>query len=380
MPTLDQPRLEAIDGRGRLIRDPLLRLRYLRRMTACGLPCVEVAPAVPSKRSPRTMAMLALALILPAGYHSETTAPVSREIRATPEEWVNTPPTVWQVETAQGFDIYSNGLRVENQYAVANHPRRYVALARAADNVPEGEVRREPAGIVFHTTESHMLAFEPEQTVALRRVGKYLLEYVRDNRSYHFVIDRFGRVHRVVQESDAAYHAGWSVWADDNRIYLNLNESFLGVAFEAQSRAEDGQPTVNTAQVHAGRVLTEMLRAKYGIPASNCVTHAQVSVNPRSGRVGYHTDWADNFPYRAVGLPDNYGRPLVSALLFGFSVDGPLEETGVGRGLLVAETLMRKEALARRMTLAEYRTLLRLRWRAALSALERSGVEKEKEL
>ncbi|HSW50450.1 MAG TPA: peptidoglycan recognition family protein [Bryobacteraceae bacterium] len=380
MPTLDQARLEAIDLRGRLIRDPLLRLRYLRRMTACGLLCVEAAPAPPPRRSPRTLGMLALALILPAGYHSETIAPASRETRAPVEEWADTLPSVWGVDKTAEFDIYSNGLRVENQYAVANRPRRYAALVRSGDTVPDREARQEPAGIVFHSTESHMLAFEPEQTVALRRVGKYLLEYVRDNRSYHFVVDRFGRVHRVVQEGDAANHAGWSVWADDSRIYVNLNESFLAVAFEAQSRAEDGQPTVNTAQVHAGRVLTEMLRAKYRIPGFNCVTHAQVSVSPRSGRVGYHTDWADNFPYRAVGLPDNYGRPLMSVLLFGFSVDSQLEETGVGRGLRVAETLMRREALARRTTLAEYRNSLRLRWRAALSALEKAGTEKEKKL
>ena len=37
---------------------------------------------------------------------------------------------------------------------------------------------------------------------------------------------------------------------------------------------------MNSAQVYAGRVLTEMLRARYGIPVSNCVAHAQVSVNP----------------------------------------------------------------------------------------------------
>jgi hypothetical protein len=67
-------------------------------------------------------------------------------------------------------------------------------------------------------------------------------------------------------------------------------------------------------------------------------------------------------------------------VLFGFNVDSQLEETGVGRGLLVAETLMRREALLRRKPLSDYRSMLRLRWRAALSALEKSGPEKEKEL
>jgi hypothetical protein len=378
MPTLDQPQLEAIDLRGRLISDPVLRLRYLRRMTAGGLP--RAGPPSRRKRGARTLAVLAAVLILPAGYHSETTAPAAGPVSAPAQTWTDRLPEVWAVEKAEAHDTYSNGLRVENQYATATHRRGYVALSRSAETAPVGEPRNTPAGIVFHTTESHMLAFEPEQTVALRRVGKYLLEYVRDNRCYHFVVDRFGRVHRVVQESDAANHAGWSVWADDRHIYVNLNESFLAVAFEAQSRAEDGQPTVNSAQIHAGRVLTEMLRAEYRIPAANCVTHAQVSVNPRSGRVGYHTDWADNFPYRSVGLPDNYGQPLMSVLLFGFNVDSQLEETGVGRGQLVAETLMRREALSRGAPLADYRSMLRSRWRAALSALEKAGPEKEQEL
>src|SRR5574341_2120807 len=69
-----------------------------------------------------------------------------------------------------------------------------------------------------------------------------------------FLIDRFGRVWRVVRETDAANHAGWSVWADEHWVYLNLNDSFLAVAFEASS----GAPApVNPAQVRAGRALVE---------------------------------------------------------------------------------------------------------------------------
>ena len=69
-------------------------------------------------------------------------------------------------------------------------------------------------------------------------------------------------------------------------LYLNLNESFLGVAFEAQSGPPGEEPEINPAQVRAAADLTEMLRARYGIPPGNCVTHAQVSVNPSNMRVG----------------------------------------------------------------------------------------------
>lgn len=140
----------------------------------------------------------------------------------------------------------------------------------------------------------------------LQRIGESLIEYVQRKRAYHFLIDRFGRVYRVVAETDAANHAGFSVWADESSVYVNLNESFLGVSFEAETQPGQMQPSVSPAQVRAAAMLTEMLRSRYAIPAANCVTHAQVSVNPSNMRVGYHTDWASSFPFEELGLPDNY--------------------------------------------------------------------------
>ena len=94
-----------------------------------------------------------------------------------------------------------------------------------------------PAGIVYHTTESLQAPFESSQNNVLKRVGESLLEYVRRRRCYNFLIDRFGRVFRIVNESDAADHAGHSVWADERHFYVNLNDSFIGVSFEAQTEA-----------------------------------------------------------------------------------------------------------------------------------------------
>jgi N-acetyl-anhydromuramyl-L-alanine amidase AmpD len=152
----------------------------------------------------------------------------------------------------------------------------------------------------------------------LKRVSESLVEYVQRRRAYNFLIDRFGRVYRIVRETDAANHAGHSIWADDSWIYLNLNDSFLGVSFEAEtSKAEK----VNPAQVRAGAMLTEMLRSRYRINAANCVTHAQVSVNPSNFQIGYHTDWASSFPFERLGLADNYALPLPALALFGFGYD-----------------------------------------------------------
>ena len=71
----------------------------------------------------------------------------------------------------------------------------------------------------------------------LRRIGESLLAYVQRRQAYNFVIDRFGRVFRVVPEEEAANHSGYSTWADEKWLYVNLNESFLAISFETVSPA-----------------------------------------------------------------------------------------------------------------------------------------------
>jgi hypothetical protein len=210
---------------------------------------------------------------------------------------------VWQVEKASDFEIYSNGLRIENQYAVSHRPRAYRAFSRDYPDGSSAEKRIEPVGIVYHTTESLQAPFEPGQNNVLKRVGESLLEYVRRRRCYNFLIDRFGRVFRIVNEGDAADHAGHSVWADDRYFYVNLNDSFIGISFEAQTVAGETTTSAGSAQVRAGAMLTEMLRSRYKIPGRNCVTHAQVSVNPSNMQIGYHVDWASSFPFEGLDCP-----------------------------------------------------------------------------
>ena len=152
------------------------------------------------------------------------------------------------------------------------------------------------------------------------------------------------------------------------------------MAFEAQSSARGDAPPVNSAQVHAARTLTEMLRSRYGIPAANCVTHAQVSVNPGNWRAGYHTDWAANLPFRELGLGDNYRQPLPSVLLFGFRSDALLAESGgagLATGLEAAEDQIRSEAAQRGLSAELYRERLRRRYRDAIRALHQNGDAQE---
>ncbi len=270
-------------------------------------------------------------------------------------------PKVWLVERKAGLEIYSNGLRIDEAFLTSTKTRSYRAFDRQTWRA--SSVEAQPAGIVFHTTESRMAPFEPSQNARLQYNGRNLLTFIAKNHLYHFVIDRFGRVFRVVAETDYANHAGRSVWADNRFIYWSLNQSFLGVAFEAQTESSD---IATRAQIDAARVLTEMLRSRYHIPVADCVTHAQVSVNLQSMRIGYHTDWAAHFPFREVGLGDGYSTPVAALTLFGFEYDSAFLQANGGRvwpGLVIAEEQLVQDAAAHGTTVELYRRKLRQRFR-----------------
>jgi hypothetical protein len=286
---------------------------------------------------------------------------------------------VWPVEKTPNFDLYSNGLRVENEFRTSGKPRSTYPIFRpkVRDGDPDGEQpiawRSDPVGIVFHSTESHQVPFQASEIRDLKRIGRNLLDYVRSQQSYHFVIDRFGRVFRVVAEDGSANHSGRSVWSDEKGTYVNLNGSFLSIAFESQT---DAAGALSAAQVHAAKVLTDMLRGRFSIAARNCVTHAQVSVNPSNWRIGYHTDWASGFPFAELGLPDNYQQVLPSMFLFGFDYDEAFI-AAAGRpwtGLTATNRLMEEQARAGGLSLTTYRQRLQEKYRR-ISAQLRSNEE-----
>jgi hypothetical protein len=287
---------------------------------------------------------------------------------------------VWQVERTDDHEFFSNGLRIENTFTVQNEGRFYQVLDRSRDMQPSTEWHSDPVGIVYHATESPLYPFDKDQNANLQRVGKALASLVRDRRSYNFLIDRFGRVFRIVEETDAANHAGNSVWTDGRFVYLNLNSSFVAVAFETATDPQTGLSKITHAQVHAGRDLTQMLRSKYKIPAQNCITHAQVSVNPANMRIGYHTDWAAMFPFPEMGLPNNYDLPVPSVSEFGFEYDDVFRKA-VGerawRGLIAAERQLERDAGSRGVGVDEHRRSLQERYKRLYSALKLTGAVDE---
>ncbi|HLK18030.1 MAG TPA: peptidoglycan recognition family protein [Bryobacteraceae bacterium] len=361
------------------IKDPVARLRYLQRKIGPG-----TIPTLPRRTRWKAAALLpALACLFIPGFKAsnsddELLPPPIPHLTAVA---VDVFTDVWLVEKSHDVETYSNGLLIDDRYAVSSDPRiPYSVFGQNEPISTQTALRTQPAGIVYHTTESDQASFEENQNRALKRIGKEVLTFVRRNRCYHFVIDRFGQVFRIVEESDIANHAGNSVWADARAIYVNLNSSFLGVAFETQSQPGE-LPSATPAQIHSARVLTQMLRSKYRIPEANCVTHAQVSVNPDNMLVGYHTDWSGNFPFLEVGLHDNYPAPPAAIYAFGFDYDPVfVHRTGLRlwQGLAVAEDQLRTQATAQGLRPAQYRSLLRKHYKEIITTLKAASAKEER--
>jgi N-acetylmuramoyl-L-alanine amidase len=232
------------------------------------------------------------------------------------------PEKVWMVEQGPDFERYSNGARIINSFETANRPRHYLTFNKG-ESQPAGAAQSAPVGIVYHTSESDLLPFVEDNSGSIEYRSKNLLAFVRDHKSYNYVIDRFGQIYRVVRDEDAAYHAGNSVWSDGRATYTGLNESFLGVCFETKADAGAGEQ-LTEAQLLAGRLLTQVLRSRYQIDDADCVTHGLVSVNPSNGRILFHHDWARNFPFEAMGLSDKYAVAPASVGELGFGYDADI--------------------------------------------------------
>jgi len=280
-----EPPVSALELRAGQIADPVERLRFLRQEMRPKARLAKVTARSHRRAGWLAAGLAALVVLVPVPTGSAETLARERLLvspdTTNPAIMLEPAPRVWLVDRSGSSELYSNGLRIDLRYAVSNRPRRQFPIF-STGGVRQGEGNA-PVGIVYHTTESNLAPFEEKENRRLQVSGRSSIEVVRQERAYHYQIDRFGRVFRVVQESDAANHAGASVWADSRGVYVNLNDSFLGVSLEGQTSAAEA---TTPAQIASAKVLTEMLRSRYAIPAGNCVTHAQVSVNPQNMHIG----------------------------------------------------------------------------------------------
>ncbi len=273
---------------------------------------------------------------------------------------------VWLVERTNEFERYSNGCRILTKYETENHPRGYYTIPRGTDT--DGEVERHDAvGIVYHTSESDIIPFISDNNDSIQRRSMGLLDWIRQKKSYNYLIDRYGEVYRVVRDDHAAHHAGNSIWADLKYDYIGLNESFIGICFESTVNAGSLQETLTEAQIVAGRTLTNVLRSKYNIDDINCTTHGLVSVNPDKMLIAFHHDWVRNFPFEAMGLSDKYKVQPPNMSDYGFVYDEEILEK-LGRtlwpGAITAEEEFNNRAEKMRINVEVLRRRLRDRYLA----------------
>jgi hypothetical protein len=293
--------------------------------------------------------------------------------------------TIWLVEKTPHYEIYSNRLQIITTYSVPNMPRKYYMQLRD-HHLPKEAIQLSGAGaiagIVYHASESDLVPFKPEMNSSIKKKSKRLIKYLQRRKSYNYFIDRFGRIFRIVQEDHTAFHAGRSVWMDDNAIYLDLNHSFLGICFEGKDFEEaastvapdnpnpnslvprirpTGLSSINEAQLRSGKELTDWLRVKYNIPQNNCVPHALVSINPDKKLIGYHLDLSRGFPFAKFSLSNKYISPLPSIVEFGFSYDNYFSAIFKGEiwpGIYRSEEILLKRASDAGLSISDYRKLL----------------------
>jgi hypothetical protein len=270
---------------------------------------------------------------------------------------------VWLAESGDGYEFYSNSARVLTEFETDGKDRRFYSFNMGAlfNNSDEVEMGSKPIGILYHISESDLLPFAGKYNSSLQIRSRALLEYARAKRLYNYLIDRFGRTYRIVRDEQTANHAGNSVWSDERNVYVNLSASFIGICFEGKSEtgAAVGPEGINEAQIYAARVLTAVLRSKYGIADANCVTHGLVSVNPSNRLMGYHTDWVAGFPFEAVGLTNKYDTELLAVSRLGFTYDQPYLTAAGGKrwtGLERAETKLKAEAGNESVTVEDARS------------------------
>jgi len=286
---------------------------------------------------------------------------------------------IWLVEKTGDVETYSNRLQIITSFCVDNIPRSYVVFPKKTDALPgEDRLSTKVLGILYHASEGDMAPFKPEKNRLLKKYSSQLLKYVCRKKGYHYLIDRFGRVYRIVREEDAAFHAGNSVWADEDSIFLNLNHAFIGICFEGKGFEEVYEPgltkprirvvdetTITKAQIQSGKELTDWLRFHYVIHRGNCVPHSIASVYPKNRLIGYHLDLAHGFPFNRFALRNKYKEMIPSIIEFGFKGDRYFREAlngNVWPGVNRSEEYLKKKAEQAGTSVRDYRKKLNLRF------------------
>ncbi len=92
------------------------------------------------------------------------------------------------------------------------------------------------------------------------------------NVSAHYVINRNGKIYRLIKDNQIAWHAGKSCWAN----YKNLNENSLGIELVNKGH-RFGYTSFSKKQLLSLIKLSKNLIKKYNIKQKNIIGHSDIA-------------------------------------------------------------------------------------------------------
>jgi len=117
--------------------------------------------------------------------------------------------------------------------------------------------------------------------------------------SSHFLINLNGKVYRLVQDDQIAWHAGKSCWGK----YKNLNKNSIGIELENKGH-EFGYANFKKKQLSSLIKICKVLIKKYKIKKQNIVGHSDIAPSRK-------IDPGEKFPWKEladkkIGIWHNY--------------------------------------------------------------------------
>jgi hypothetical protein len=183
--------MRMVEKRAAVIDDDVARLRFVRRSVAAHEAASRrrtrfLRRSIAAHRASHRRVRLVFRAVVTAAVLAvvlQSDAPRAVRHRPPPPDhrprlvapWRFT-PKVWLVEHKRAMDIYSNGLRIENEFLVNTRARAYPVFDRQSRHASGAATQ--PAGIVFHTTESRMAPFDSSANTRLQRNGRDLMAFI----------------------------------------------------------------------------------------------------------------------------------------------------------------------------------------------------------
>ena len=110
----------------------------------------------------------------------------------------------------------------------------------------------------------------------------------RSRVSCHYVINRKGKIYRLVNEKNTAWHAGKSCWSN----YKNLNRYSIGIELVNKGH-KFGYSNYTSKQISQLLVLCHRIIKKYNIPKNNIVGHSDIAPRRKN-------DPGEKFPWKVL--------------------------------------------------------------------------------